>query len=105
MNLETRIDNFLEEAIINGNLEQIKYLIYKGARIRDNSLHLAIMYGHIKIVQFLSESFDDYHVRTALQCKHEDIVIYFIENGYQNDEFIKRMATEYKLMKVLNYKN
>ena len=68
----------------SGNLNIVKYLIKKGANIGNNVVSLAAANGHLKIVKYLVEKgveIDDWAVSNAAENGRFDIVKYLVEKG------------------------
>ncbi len=114
----------LRDAVMNGHLEMVRYLVSKGADIHaeDNeALGWAAEYGHLEVVSYLVSqggdihAYDDQALRWAAENGHLEVVQYLVSQGgdihADNDDALRWAAgnghlevVSYLVSRGANYK-
>jgi len=105
----------LELAALNGRIDEVRYLVQRGADVRannDHALRYAAQNGHIDVVRYLVEhgadvnAYDDVALRSATEDGHIDVVRYLVEHGANvraGDDEALRAAAENGRIIVVRY--
>ena len=118
-NGDEKLGNPLINAIINGNIKILKYLIENGADINKNHYMMAVETHNLEILKYLIEKKDIMYLQNDAYCiayciNHASIqgyftiVKYLIEIGFYNFNHLRytlMLAEEYGHTKIVDYLN
>ena len=98
-------------ACINGNLEQVKYLVESGKadiNIDNCAFSYAVLYEHLDIVKYLVEqgadvlAYDNKAIRYACNNGNLDIIKYLVEQDANIYDVTLKYATECGYLEIVN---
>lgn len=78
------IDGEMEDACREGNIHLVKYLIYKGASLRNDLLEYAVESGNISLIEYLIDSGLEFTTVDILSIKNYNVIKYLMQQSLLN---------------------